>query len=114
VFGNITSGLVVIMKIETTPTGAGDRPTTPVKMVMVTINESRGAPPAPPPDKTCKSWPEQTTIGNRDHHPTREPARPARAAASKTQDAMRQQIASSSNLPVQLDSSVRILLPQGH
>jgi len=37
VFGKITSGMDVVKKIETTPTGAGDRPKTPVKMNKVTI-----------------------------------------------------------------------------
>ena len=37
VFGKITSGLDVVKKIETTPTGPGDRPKTPVKMNKVTI-----------------------------------------------------------------------------
>ena len=39
VFGKITSGMDVVKKIETTPTAAGDRPKTPIKMVKVTINE---------------------------------------------------------------------------
>jgi cyclophilin family peptidyl-prolyl cis-trans isomerase len=39
VFGKITSGLDVVKKIETTPTGSGDRPKTPVQMVKVTIQE---------------------------------------------------------------------------
>jgi len=39
VFGKITSGLDVVKKIETTPTGAGDRPKTPVQMVKITITE---------------------------------------------------------------------------
>jgi cyclophilin family peptidyl-prolyl cis-trans isomerase len=39
VFGKITSGMDVVKKIEKTPTGAGDKPTTPVKMIKVTINE---------------------------------------------------------------------------
>jgi hypothetical protein len=29
----------VVKKIETTPTGANDRPRTPVKMIKVTVNE---------------------------------------------------------------------------
>jgi hypothetical protein len=29
----------VVQKIETTQTGAGDRPTTPVQMVKVTVND---------------------------------------------------------------------------
>ncbi len=39
VFGKVTAGLDVVAKIEKTPTGAGDRPKTPVKMVKVTVNE---------------------------------------------------------------------------
>ena len=39
VFGKITAGMDVVKKIETTPTGAGDRPKTPVKMISVTIQE---------------------------------------------------------------------------
>ena len=37
VFGKITSGMDVVKKIETTPTGNGDRPRTPVKMIKVTV-----------------------------------------------------------------------------
>ena len=37
VFGKVTKGMDVIKKIETTKTGAGDRPVTPVQMVKVTI-----------------------------------------------------------------------------
>src|SRR6188474_2453590 len=37
VFGKITSGMDVVSKIGTTPTAAGDRPKTPVKMNKVTI-----------------------------------------------------------------------------
>jgi len=33
------SGLDVVQKIETTPTGAGDRPKTPVQMVKVTVKD---------------------------------------------------------------------------
>ena len=40
VFGKVTNGLDVVKKIETTPTDAGDRPKTPVKMNKVTIQES--------------------------------------------------------------------------
>ena len=36
-FGSVTSGMDVVKKIETTPTAAGDRPKTPVKMNKVTI-----------------------------------------------------------------------------
>ena len=39
VFGKITSGLDVVKKIETTPTGDRDKPKTPVKMNKVTITE---------------------------------------------------------------------------
>jgi cyclophilin family peptidyl-prolyl cis-trans isomerase len=39
VFGKITKGMDVIKKIETTKTGPGDRPVTPVQMVKVTIND---------------------------------------------------------------------------
>jgi cyclophilin family peptidyl-prolyl cis-trans isomerase len=37
VFGKITQGMDVVKKIETTPTGPGDRPKTAVKMNKVTI-----------------------------------------------------------------------------
>ena len=37
VFGKITSGMDVVKKIETTPTGDRDKPRTPVKMNKVTI-----------------------------------------------------------------------------
>ncbi len=37
VFARVTSGMDVIKKIETTPTDAGDRPKTPVKMIRVTV-----------------------------------------------------------------------------
>jgi cyclophilin family peptidyl-prolyl cis-trans isomerase len=37
VFGKVTAGMDVVNKIGTTPTGAGDRPKTPVKMISVTI-----------------------------------------------------------------------------
>jgi len=39
VFGRIGEGMDVVKRIETTPTGPGDRPKTPVKMVKVTIQE---------------------------------------------------------------------------
>ncbi|HEX6276527.1 MAG TPA: peptidylprolyl isomerase [Polyangiaceae bacterium] len=39
VFGKVVSGLDIVKKIETTPTGAGDRPKTPVKMIKVTVQE---------------------------------------------------------------------------
>jgi cyclophilin family peptidyl-prolyl cis-trans isomerase len=37
VFGKVTTGMDVVKAIETTPTAAGDRPKTPVKMNRVTI-----------------------------------------------------------------------------
>jgi len=39
VFAKIISGMDVLKKIETTPTGAGDRPKTPVQMISVTVHE---------------------------------------------------------------------------
>ena len=39
VFGKVTSGMDVIEKIESTQTGAGDRPVTPVQMVKVTVHD---------------------------------------------------------------------------
>jgi cyclophilin family peptidyl-prolyl cis-trans isomerase len=39
VFGKVTEGMEVIEAIGTTPTGAGDRPRTPVKMERITIEE---------------------------------------------------------------------------
>jgi cyclophilin family peptidyl-prolyl cis-trans isomerase len=39
VFGKVTSGMDVLKKIETSPTDAGDRPSTPVKMISITIHE---------------------------------------------------------------------------
>ena len=39
VFGRVIDGMDVVKKIETTPTGHGDRPSTPVQMVKVTISE---------------------------------------------------------------------------
>lgn len=37
VFGRVTEGMDVVRAIETTPTGPGDRPKTPVQVVKVTI-----------------------------------------------------------------------------
>jgi cyclophilin family peptidyl-prolyl cis-trans isomerase len=37
VFGKVTSGMDVVSKIESTPTGDRDRPRTPVKMIKVTV-----------------------------------------------------------------------------
>ena len=39
VFGKVTQGMDIVKKIEGAPTGAGDRPKTPIKMIKVTINE---------------------------------------------------------------------------
>ena len=39
VFGRITDGMDVISNIENTPTGAGDRPRTPVQVISVTVSE---------------------------------------------------------------------------
>jgi cyclophilin family peptidyl-prolyl cis-trans isomerase len=39
VFGKVLEGMDVVKKIETTKTGAGDRPVTPVRMNKVTVTE---------------------------------------------------------------------------
>ena len=39
VFGRVVQGMDVVQQIESTPTGAGDRPKTPVRVNSVTINE---------------------------------------------------------------------------
>ena len=39
VFGKVIEGIDVVKKIESTKTGAGDRPITPVKMNKVTVQE---------------------------------------------------------------------------
>ncbi len=39
VFGKIVSGMDVVQAIESTPTGAGDRPATPVKVEKIEIKE---------------------------------------------------------------------------
>ena len=39
VFGKVTGGMDVIEKIESTQTGPGDRPVTPVQMVKITVHE---------------------------------------------------------------------------
>lgn len=39
VFGKVVSGMDVIKKIESTPTGSGDQPVTPVQMVKVTVHD---------------------------------------------------------------------------
>ena len=38
VFGRVTEGMDVVTAIENTPTGAGDRPKTPVKVEKITVN----------------------------------------------------------------------------
>jgi cyclophilin family peptidyl-prolyl cis-trans isomerase len=40
VFGKVIKGMDVVDKIGTTPTGHGDRPKTPVKMVKITVNDT--------------------------------------------------------------------------
>jgi cyclophilin family peptidyl-prolyl cis-trans isomerase len=39
VFGKVTKGDDVLKKLEATPTDAGDRPTTPVQMISVTVHD---------------------------------------------------------------------------
>lgn len=39
VFGKVVSGMDVVDKIENTPTGAGDRPKSPVQVKKITVNE---------------------------------------------------------------------------
>ena len=39
VFAKVVSGMDVIKKIETTQTGPGDRPITPVQMIKVTVHD---------------------------------------------------------------------------
>jgi cyclophilin family peptidyl-prolyl cis-trans isomerase len=39
VFGRVVSGMDVVHKIETTRTGPGDRPITPVQMIRVTVHD---------------------------------------------------------------------------
>lgn len=39
VFGKVTEGMDVVSQIENTPTGAQDRPTTPVQVLKITIDE---------------------------------------------------------------------------
>jgi len=39
VFGKVLDGMDVVRKIESAPRDANDRPTTPVKMIRITVNE---------------------------------------------------------------------------
>lgn len=39
VFGKVISGMDVVKKIESTPTNSQDRPTTPVKMIQIKVND---------------------------------------------------------------------------
>jgi cyclophilin family peptidyl-prolyl cis-trans isomerase len=39
VFGKVTKGMDVLKKIETAPTGPGDRPRTPIQMISVTVHD---------------------------------------------------------------------------
>lgn len=39
VFGRVTDGMDVVHKIEQTPTGRNDRPSTPVQMVKITVED---------------------------------------------------------------------------
>jgi len=39
VFGKIISGIDIVRKIEATPTDGGDRPTTPIQMISVTVHD---------------------------------------------------------------------------
>jgi cyclophilin family peptidyl-prolyl cis-trans isomerase len=40
VFGRVIDGMDVVREIETTETGPGDRPITPVQMVRITVNDA--------------------------------------------------------------------------
>jgi cyclophilin family peptidyl-prolyl cis-trans isomerase len=39
VFGKVVSGLDVVKKIESAPTQPGDRPTTPIQMISITVHD---------------------------------------------------------------------------
>jgi cyclophilin family peptidyl-prolyl cis-trans isomerase len=39
VFGKVTQGLDIVKKIETAPTDPGDRPSTPIQMISVTVHD---------------------------------------------------------------------------
>ena len=38
-FGKVTDGMDVVSQIETSPTGPGDRPATPIQVVKITIDD---------------------------------------------------------------------------
>lgn len=50
IFGQVVEGQDVVHKIATVPTGANNKPTTPVRLISVTIKRF-GPPPAPAPAK---------------------------------------------------------------
>jgi cyclophilin family peptidyl-prolyl cis-trans isomerase len=46
VFGKVIDGMDVVTKIETCPKGANDRPSPPVKMIKITVNQVEQQQPA--------------------------------------------------------------------